>query len=127
LVVAGEPRAVLALGFEEPRTFGVDARSFIRAVVEACAQALQRALLYEAENTSRDRLRTLLEASERLAALDDPEAQLAVATEIASTRIGRWATIQIVEPDGSFRRSAVVHTDPSVRSSNRSSPLASRS
>jgi PAS domain S-box-containing protein len=112
LVTGGEPTAVLALGFDEPRSFGTEDRAFINAVVEACAQALQRALLYEAERTSRDRLRTLLEASERLAALDDPDAQLAVATEIAATRIGRWATVQIVERDGTLRRAAVAHADP---------------
>jgi PAS domain S-box-containing protein len=111
LLVAGEPSGVVALGFDEPREFGADERSFINAVVEACAQALQRALLYESERTSRARLRTLLEASERLAALDDPESQLAVVAEIAATRIGRWATVQTVESDGTLRRAAVAHAN----------------
>jgi PAS domain S-box-containing protein len=112
LSIGGEPTAVVALGFNEPRRFGAEERSFIGAVVEACAQALQRALLYEAERTSRDRLRTLLDASIRLAALDDPERQLAVAAETAANRIGRWGTIQIIEPDGTIRRAAIAHRDP---------------
>jgi PAS domain S-box-containing protein len=112
LFVNGEPSAAVALGFDEPRQFDSEERAFIHAVVEGCAQALQRALLFEAEQTGRDRLRTLLEASERLAALDDPDRQLVVAAEIASHRIGRWATIQIVEPDGTIRRAALEHADP---------------
>jgi PAS domain S-box-containing protein len=112
LFVAGEPSAVVALGFDEPRRFGTEERSFIGAVVEACSQALQRALLYEAERTTRERLRTLLEASVRLAALDDPERQLAVAADTAANRIGRWSTVQIIEPDGTIRRAAIAHRDP---------------
>jgi serine phosphatase RsbU (regulator of sigma subunit) len=112
LFVAGEPTAAVALGFDEPRHFGAEERAFINAVVEACAQALQRALLYEAEGTTRDRLSTLLEASEQLAALDDPDAHLAVVADVAATRIGRWASVQVVEPDGSLRRAAIAHADP---------------
>jgi serine phosphatase RsbU (regulator of sigma subunit) len=112
LFVSGEPGAVVALGFDAPRTFDAEERALVNAVVEGCAQALQRALLYEADRTSRDRLRTLLEASERLAAIDDPERQLAVAADIAATRIGRWATVQVVERDGTLRRAALAHSDP---------------
>jgi PAS domain S-box-containing protein len=109
LFVAGEPAAVVALGFDAPRRFDAEARAFVAAVVEGCAQALQRALLYEAEATGRDRLRTLLEASERLAGLDDPERQLAVVADIAATRIGRWATIHIVDRAGTRRVAAWAH------------------
>ena len=72
-----ETPGVLSFGFLEPREFTDDDRRYIAAVVEACAQALGRASLLEAEQRSRARLRTLLDFSEQLAAIDDPEAVLA--------------------------------------------------
>ena len=47
--------AVLSFGFLEARTFSDDDRRYIGAVVEACAQALRRASLLEAEQRSRAR------------------------------------------------------------------------
>jgi PAS domain S-box-containing protein len=111
LIVGGVPIATIALGFEHPRQFGDEDRAFVNAVVEACAQALERALLFEAERDSRERLRTLLDASERLGALDDPEAQLLMTTQIAAS-IGRWGTVFLVQPDGTLRRIISTHADP---------------
>ncbi len=112
LFIEGTPAAVMALGFDETRSFDDGDRAYISTVMEACAQALQRALLFDAEQKSRARLRVLLDASERLAALDDPDEQLRVAADIAATRIGRWASIQMLGPDGRLRRVAVAHADP---------------
>lgn len=111
LTSGGKRIGVLMLGFDEARAFGAEDRAFVNAVVEACAQALQRALLFEAEQRSRDRLRTLLDASERLAALDDPDAQLTTIAEIAATRIGRWAAVRIAEGE-SLRLAAIAHAVP---------------
>ncbi|MCU1427721.1 MAG: hypothetical protein JWL83_1721 [Actinomycetia bacterium] len=111
LFVDGTPGGVIALGFDESRHFPDEDRAFIGAVMEACAQALQRALLFEAEQTVQDRLRLLLHASERLAALDDPDTQLQVAADIAADRIGRWATIQLFDGRGALQRVAVSHAD----------------
>ncbi len=110
--VAQGVRAALSFGFDTPRVFTDDDRSYIAALIEACAQALQRAALFEAEQTSRQRLRTLLDASEALAALDDPEAVSAAIARIAAERVGRYATVQLLEPDGSVRQVAVAHADP---------------
>ncbi len=107
-------RAVLAFGFAEPRHFDDDDRRFIGAVVDACAQALQRATAYEAEKTTRYGLRLLLDSSEQLGALDDPELVVETIAQMAATRIGVWATVVAIQPDGSLHRAAVAHRDPSL-------------
>ena len=58
------------------------------AAVELCTQGLQRALAFEAEQAARSQLRTLLESSEQLISLDDPERVAETVTNIAASRIG---------------------------------------
>jgi PAS domain S-box-containing protein len=102
---------VLSFGFLEGRIFSEDDRRYIAAVAEACAQALRRASLLEAEQRSRARLRTLLDFSERLARLDHPADVLEATARFAATRIGRFAIVHAREDDGTLRRAAVVHAD----------------
>jgi len=85
------------------------------AIIGAAGVAVdigERRMLLEAEQSSRARLRTLLESSERLAALDHPERVLETICQLAATRIGAWATVVRVAPDGSLERSNVAHRDP---------------
>jgi PAS domain S-box-containing protein len=108
---AGEgTRGVMSFSFDGPRAFSDDDRRYIAAVIEACAQALRRAALLEAEQHTRARLRTVLELSERLATLDDPEAVLDVTARFAAQRIGRYASIYVSER-GELRRITTVHGD----------------
>ncbi len=65
----------------------------------------ERRQLLEAEQATRARLRTLVESSERLSVLDDPDRVLETICNIAATRIGTWATLVRVAPDGSLERS----------------------
>ncbi|HEY5173175.1 MAG TPA: SpoIIE family protein phosphatase [Acidimicrobiia bacterium] len=74
----------------------------------------ERRMLLEAEQSSRARLRTLLESSERLGALDDPDRVLETICQLAATRIGTWATVIRVAPDGTLERSNVAHRDPAL-------------
>ena len=110
-----ETPGVLSFGFLEPRHFTDDDRRYIAAVVEACAQALGRASLLEAEQRSRARLRTLLDFSEQLAAIDDPEAVLHATARFAATRIGRFAIVHAREPNGTLRQAAIAHADSSLQ------------
>jgi PAS domain S-box-containing protein len=109
-----ETRAVLAFGFEEPRQFDAHEQAYMSAVIELCTQGLQRAVAFEAEQAARTQLRTLLESSEELGALDDPERVAETITSIASTRIGTWAALVRARNDGGFQRSVVSHRDPEV-------------
>jgi PAS domain S-box-containing protein len=106
---------VLSFGFLEPRDFTDDDRQYIAAVVEACAQALGRASLLEAEQRSRARLRTLLDFSEQLAGIDDPEAVLHATARFAATRIGRFAIVHAREPNGTLRQASIAHADSSLQ------------
>ena len=74
----------------------------------------ERRMLLEAEQSSRARLRTLLESSERLGVLDDPDRVLETICQLAATRIGSWATVVRVAPDGTLERSNVAHRDPAL-------------
>jgi PAS domain S-box-containing protein len=109
-----ETRALLAFGFGEARSFDAREKAYMGAVVELCTQGLQRALAFEAEQAARGQLRTLLDSSEQLLALDDPERVAETITSIAATRIGSWAALVRVKPDGGFEHSVVSHRDPSL-------------
>jgi PAS domain S-box-containing protein len=74
----------------------------------------ERRMLLEAEQSSRARLRTLLESSERLGVLDDPDEVLETICRLAATRIGAWATVVRVAADGTLERSHVAHRDPTL-------------
>jgi PAS domain S-box-containing protein len=106
--------AAVAFGFAEPREFDDDDRRYVTAVVQACGQALRRATAYEAEQASRGRLQRLLAASEELAALDEPDQVVQSVTRLAATRIGSWASVSLVEPDGALRRASVAFAGPPV-------------
>ena len=75
--------------------------------------------LFEAEQRSRARLRTVLDFSEQLAVLDDPEAVLEATARFAATRLGTYAATYAAEPDGTLRRAALVHSDAALPTSAR--------
>jgi PAS domain S-box-containing protein len=112
VAVLDDVPGVLSFGFRENRQFGVEERRYVGAVVEACTQALRRASLFEAEQASRTRLRTVLDFSEQLAGLDDPDGVLQTTARFAATRLGTFATVYVTEANGELRRAAVVHSDP---------------
>ncbi len=109
-----ETRGVLAFGFGHARRFDAADRAYMTAAVELCTQGLQRALAFEAEQAARSQLRTLLESSEQLISLDDPERVAETVTNIAARRIGTWAALVRVKPEGGFERSVVAHRDPTL-------------
>lgn len=61
LVVFGRPVGVLFLGFSRPRNFSKSQRAFILALGRQCAQAFNRAQLYEAELEGRSGLSRLVQ------------------------------------------------------------------
>jgi len=74
----------------------------------------ERRMLLDADQLSRSRLRTLLESSERLGTLDDPDRVLETICRLAATRIGAWATVVRVAHDGTLERSHAAHRDPEL-------------
>jgi GAF domain-containing protein len=55
-LVSDRSRGALGLRFHEPRTFDAEERAFILAVARQCAQALERARLFDAQRRLADRL-----------------------------------------------------------------------
>ena len=55
-LVSDRSRGALGLRFAEPRTFDAEERSFVLAVARQCAQALERARLFDAQKKLADRL-----------------------------------------------------------------------
>jgi PAS domain S-box-containing protein len=81
LTVEGRVIGAMGLSFNEPQAFGEADRDFILALGQQCAQALERARLYEAERLARaeaTRLNTKLEqrVRERTAELESSNQQL---------------------------------------------------
>jgi signal transduction histidine kinase/ActR/RegA family two-component response regulator len=112
LVVEQRCFGAFSLVFPQPRTFGVEERSFLLALSRQAAQALERArLLEEAERVEASQ-RFLSEASAVLASSFDYDAILAAVTRLAVPSLADWASIDMLNPDGTFRRVGVAHIDP---------------
>ncbi|HEY6189500.1 MAG TPA: PAS domain S-box protein [Pyrinomonadaceae bacterium] len=62
LIVEGHTIGALGLSFPQPQSFSEDDRAFMLALAQQCAQALERARLYETEKRSR----TQAEAANRI-------------------------------------------------------------
>ena len=107
----GHTAGVLAFGSSNQRRFDDDDRRYIVAVVERARRRSHAPTLLEAEQRSRARLRTLLDVSERLAALDDPDRGPETIGALAATRIGRVTIV----PRGSSNAAASRQTVAGAR------------
>ncbi len=118
LRVDGDVFGVLSFGFASPRRFSALERASIAALARQCAQALERARLYDRERQARleaeaagRRLRLLADASELLSSSLDWEATVAGAARLALGPFADWCIVDALE-EGTFRRLAVLHVDP---------------
>lgn len=69
LIIEGYPVGGMGLSFEQPRYFSDDDRNFMRSLAQQCAQAMERAYLYEAEQSARtasEAARSAAEAANRM-------------------------------------------------------------
>ncbi len=109
----------LSFAFDTPRDFSEEERAFILALAQHCAQAFERARLYDTERQSRaeaeaaqKRLAFLAEASALLASSLDYEETLQQMARLAVRSIADWCVIDVLEDDGALHRVAVAHTNP---------------
>jgi PAS domain S-box-containing protein len=119
LSVEGRTIGGMTLSFGQPRIFTDRDRALLLALGRQCAQALQRANLFEAERSARseaertrEQLAFLAEASATLSASLDYTKTLAQVTRLAVPRLADWCGLDVVEEDGSLRQLAVAHVDP---------------
>ena len=100
LVIDEHALGVLALSFAQPRQFGPDDQDFLVTLAGQCAQALERARLYEAERRARAeaeaaqrRLGILAEASASLVSSLDVHATLQTIPRLLLPRMGDFCLI----------------------------------
>jgi GAF domain-containing protein len=77
-MVIDHSRGVLGLRFDTARAFDVEERGFFEALARQCAQALERARLYEAQRRLADRLQSLQAITSELSAALTPREVAAV-------------------------------------------------
>jgi len=77
-LVVGRARGGLGFRFEGPRAFGAEERAYLLAVSHQCAQALERARLYESQRVQTERLTALQRATAALSAAATPREVAAV-------------------------------------------------
>ena len=123
LLTDGRAIGALGLTFDRPQAFAEPDRAFARSLAAQCAQALERARLYEVERASRasavaaqQRSAFLAEATARLAASLDYDETLTSVAHLTVPRLADWCLVDLIEEDGSLRRVTVAtdHTQANL-------------
>lgn len=122
LMVEGRVLGGMALSFSVRQAFDPEERAFLLAVAHQCAQALDRARLYQAAQdaraateAARQRQAFLAEVSSILASSLDYEETLSSVAELAVPRFADWCIVHILAPDGSLQQVAIAHADAERR------------
>lgn len=118
LLVEGRSIGAMGFSFSQPRSFSQEERDFMIALGRQCAQAFERARLYEAEQVARTeaeaarhRLEFLSEASAILAASLDYKVTLGQIANLVVPRLADWCAVDVLA-DGRTQRVAVAHVEP---------------
>lgn len=112
LDVGGRAIGALTLSFDEPREFTAGDIGFMLGAARQGAQALERARSEVVRSRAEERLAILAQAGGLLAdSLDYPKTLAAVA-DLVVPRLADWASVEILEPDGTIRHLALSHVDP---------------
>ena len=122
LVADGRALGTLAFGFSGFAPLSEDQRGLMLAIANQCAQALDRARLYEAERSAlaeleaaQNRSAFLLEASAILASSHEYEDTLSRVARLAVPRIADLCTIDLASDAGTSVPVEVADTDPARR------------
>jgi serine phosphatase RsbU (regulator of sigma subunit)/putative methionine-R-sulfoxide reductase with GAF domain len=120
LLSEGRALGALALSFHEPPDFSRVQRAFMQSLGQQCAQALERARLYEDAQAAhaeaeiqRERIAFLAQASELLNASLDVQETLASIARLAVPRISDWCVVEMAESNGVSHSTTIVHSDES--------------
>lgn len=112
LDIGGRAIGGLTLSFDRPRGFTPDDIGFMLGAARQGAQALERARSDEVRRLAEERLSLLARAGGLLAqSLDYPKTLTAV-VDLVVPRFADWATVELLEPNGSIDTLAVAHVDP---------------
>ncbi len=109
-----------ALGFRFAfgHEFSEADRALVASLGDHCAQALERARLYDAEHRAREALALLATVGERLAGTLDPDEALRTLAALVVPAISDQCVIDLVE-HGTIRRLVAAHADPDLQDAAR--------
>jgi len=116
LVFSGRVLGGIVFSFAHAMRFDAQTRELVETLALQCAQAIERARLYEEERRARHRLEILAETSERLthARLDLAAVLQTICREVA-TRMPESCTINLIGSDGrTLELVALHHVDPAA-------------
>lgn len=109
----------MTLAFTSPRKLSQADRAFAVALGQQCAQALERARLFESELTARrvaesaaQRSEWLTKASHVLAGSLNYETTLAELAQLVVSELADWCTIDMAKGDGTAEQLILTHRDP---------------
>ncbi|MEO8607285.1 MAG: PAS domain S-box protein [Chloroflexota bacterium] len=112
LISDGRVLGAIGMSFPQPRRFDAEDREFLQTIASQCAQAMQRALLYEAEQLARRRVTFLAEASAVLSSSLDYQITLKNMAQLAVPMMADWCRIDLVNEQGELQLVEVAHVDP---------------
>lgn len=112
LATGGRVLGALSLTFANARETDEQGRTFLLSVARQCAQALDRARLYEDEHKARFRSEFLAKAGAALAESLEYEKTLQTVARLAVSQFADWAAVDLIADDKSIRRVAVAHVEP---------------
>ena len=112
LAVEGRVFGAMSLSFDEDIEFEPERREMKMALARQAAQALARSRLYAAEQSMRERMTFLAEASELLGSSLDYNSTLRRVAQLSVPGLADWCAIDMVGPNGEIERLAVAHEDP---------------
>lgn len=119
LVAYGRVLGALALSFASARAFDDHERTYILTLANLCAQAIERARLYEAEREARERAEMeerrfafLASASATLGSSLDYETTLQLVADLAIPDLADWCTLYVLDENQRPRQVAIAARDP---------------
>jgi len=122
LQVDGDTLGALGLSFSKERTFGEDDQQFMISLARQCAQALERARYFVAEQSARnaaeavrERLEFLLDASTVLADSLEFHATLCKLAELVVSSLADICYVDMLNRDGGIERVVALHADPAMQ------------
>jgi signal transduction histidine kinase len=110
---------LLAFGFAQARHFSELQRTLMLGLARQCAQAMERARLYENERTARlqaeaagQRLQLLADAGVLLSGSLEWETAVASVAQLAVGDFSDWCAVDFLDDHGALRRLTVQHVRP---------------
>ena len=112
------PIGALGFRFAPGYTFSAEDRALVSSLGDHCAQALERARLYDAEHRAREALDLLATVGVRLAGTLDADDALRTLASLVVPAIADQCVVDLVE-HGHIRRLVAVHADPALQEAAR--------